>query len=218
VCPQDDFSLSDAIGVTSTGAEYAIKWPKGYRKVVVDQSKAQSLAEAFSWPSKAKVNLEKLTEQIGSEFKPVLLADRELTVSSNFSGVCSQSRGTMVLQAHGFGKCRFRHVSFCEKAKQCQHKLVRDFPNACVYTDQLHLLHTDTQLELHNQNGFEAMCQFLDAAPLNHQLPCFRHNGFCPQVFDVDLNLFGAPCVADSTMGKCDKDDGVSRKVSCTEL
>ena len=106
---------------------------KGYRKVVVDQSKAQSLAEAFSWPIKAKVNLEKLTEQIGSEFKPVLLADGELTVSSNFSGVCSQScrhmdleRGAklswhfflssrlpfFVVQAHGFGKGREIKLAF----------------------------------------------------------------------------------------------------------
>ena len=99
--------LSDGVGYIGEN-QYPLKWPKTLKKSYPEQMKAQSIHEAFQWPVKALRNLQGLKETM-KNFKPVLLSNRELTISSNFSGICSQSRGACILQSHGFG-CRFRHV------------------------------------------------------------------------------------------------------------
>ena len=60
---------------------------------------------------------------------------------------------------------------------------------------------------------FAETMKVLETAQIKSMVPCVRH-GLCPLPRDVDLCVFGAPCVADSTMGKMDKDESVSRKVS----
>ena len=63
----------------------------------------------LSYGQKAKANLEKLKLEVKPGEKPALLSNATFAVSSNFSGICSASRGARVLEAHGFG-CQFRHV------------------------------------------------------------------------------------------------------------
>lgn len=101
--------VSDAIGKTSSGQPYAAKWPRLYKRVVPDPSLEQTIEEAFAWPVKAKRNLEILKAGIKPDCKPALLSGRTLTLSSNFSGICSQSRGARILENHSFGSF-FRHV------------------------------------------------------------------------------------------------------------
>ena len=110
---QDGLDLSDAVRVTQDLQQpYAIEWPKLYKKRVPNASCSQSLQETFNWPAKAKANLEKLSEQVGPGVKPALLYGKRQSISSNFSGICSQSRGSQILENHSFGPgCHFNHVT-----------------------------------------------------------------------------------------------------------
>lgn len=102
-------SVSDALSTTSSGQVFATKWPRAYKTVVPHRDDGQSLQQAFLWAEKAKANLEKLKLEVKPGEKPALLSNATFAVSSNFSGICSASRGARVLEAHGFG-CQFRHV------------------------------------------------------------------------------------------------------------
>ena len=210
---QVDPEMRDSIGTTAAGRDFAKKWPKHYKKVAPDPEKSQSLVEAFSWPVKAKQNLARIVEALPADRHPVLLSNRRLSCTSNFSGVCSQTRAAMVLEAHKFG-CQFAHLSFCEKTKQCQHRLVQDFPQSCIFTDQLHLLQTEGHEAMQKCKTFEESRGVLDKTFINSRSSCFRHSSLCKLPQNPDITWFGAPCVADSTMGKFDKDEGVSRRAS----
>ena len=205
--------VSDGLAFTDAGQEYALKWPKSKKKVVPDPAKAQTLEEAFQWPVKAKTNLQKLIQELPGHLRPVLLSGRELSVASSFSGICSQSRGALVLQAHNYG-CNFKHISFCEKRRECQIRLIRDFPCACIFVDQMNLVSIDVQSQLLKAKGFEETIEVLKHASFNSQAPCCRHNSLCSLPVQPDLCLFGAPCVDDSSMGKMGCDDGSSRRVT----
>lgn len=43
---------------------------------------------------------------------------------------------------------------------------------------------------------------------------CTHHQRMCPLSTDVDLEVFGAPCIDDSTWGKSMQDDGEARKAA----
>ena len=107
--PQEGIDLSDAVGTTARGQQYANKWPRGYKHIRPDPSRAQSVESAFNWPQKARQNLEGLKAELMEDEKPALLSGRNFRVSSNFSGICSQSRGSRILENNGFG-CSFHHV------------------------------------------------------------------------------------------------------------
>ena len=106
---QEGVDISDAIGVTKTGQPFAKKWPKRYKSITPIPERSQSVQQAFQWPAVALQNLDSLKLELAPGEKPLLLSGRTLSVSSNFSGICSQSRGARVLQSHGFG-CSFEHV------------------------------------------------------------------------------------------------------------
>lgn len=165
---------------------------------------------------KAKKNLDRLVQDLHPSVKPVLLSGRQLTIASSFSGVCSQSRGASVLQSHGFG-CAFKHICFCEKVQQCQLKLARDFPESCIFTNALSPVSADVQMELHKCSEIEDMKKVLEKANLASHVPCYRHGGLCSLPTNVDVSIFGAPCIHDSTMGKLAKDEGFSRKAAWKE-
>lgn len=114
--------VMDAIGKTSNGQPYAAKWPKLYKRVVPDSSIEQTIQEAFAWPVKAKKNLEILKAEMNPDHKPALLSGRTFTISSNFSGICSQSRGARILENYSFG-CFFQHVQ--SSALNCVHTTYR---------------------------------------------------------------------------------------------
>ena len=67
-----------------------------------------SLQEAFSWPAKISdiLHSDILPSTKG---RPLISSGREITIASNFSGVCTQSRSAAVLQANKIG-VTFRHV------------------------------------------------------------------------------------------------------------
>lgn len=107
---QDTVDVCDAVARTSSGQPYAYKWPKSYKWIVPDLSRAQSLEDAFEWSAKARLNLEDLKKGLKQDEMPALVSGKCFTVSSNFSGICSQSRGSKIIEQHGFG-CSFQHVS-----------------------------------------------------------------------------------------------------------
>lgn len=209
---QGNVDVSDAVGTIGT-CQFGAKWPRLYKKVVPEPTKAQCLQEAFSWPAKVKKNLDRIVEGSRDARNSILLSRRRLEVTSNFSGICSQSRGCAILESHGYG-CTFHHKSFCEKTKQCQQKLARDFGAACIFKDQMHLIDTTTHLQLQAATKFEDCMGILERVNLNTTAGCSRHGGRCLIPTRPDLNLFGAPCVDDSSMGSHSMDQGIARKVT----
>ena len=105
----------DALGTTDRGEVFATKWPRRYGRVVPSLDRGQSIQETFSWPAKVRANLEQLKSELEREEKPALLSEATFRVTSNFSGICSASRGAHILEAHQFG-CRFEHVQFSASA------------------------------------------------------------------------------------------------------
>ena len=110
-CAQEDLCIDDAISFTEKGKQpYAVKWPRMFKKRVPRADHAQSLQDVFRWPLLAKENLERLKTELDPDVKPLLLSNKNLTISSNFSGICSQSRGSKILESHAIGSVSFQHV------------------------------------------------------------------------------------------------------------
>ena len=235
-----------------------VKWPSDRKKVSPCTVPEQSLEEAFTWPQKAMAKLSVLLPEIFKHGKPLLAEKRTLKVVSNFSGVCSQTRAMMALQARpefplsfdhaegldflyllqlasfecilvGFciGRCFVRcsvpqqsilvmppsyEVAFTELVKQGQQTLCRDFPNACVFKNQMDVLSPDSFCTLVGSLGFEDVLANVRSASFASQAPCVQHKQQCPLPKQVDLAVFGSPCTDDSSQGSQKKDDGQTRK------
>lgn len=89
---------------------YPQKWPKcNFRPHEILQiSEHQSLQQAFQWPSIVREVLNQHIQDLGGDC--LAGTDVELTLSSHWSGVCTQSQGAKILQSNGVTKCKFRHV------------------------------------------------------------------------------------------------------------
>lgn len=105
-------------------------------------------------------------------------------------------------------------VSFSEKTKQGQQCLKRDFPCAHVFKNVVDVV-PDTYRDdvLSADNSIEKVCNILGGFRLMRAAPCVAHDGICQIPTRPDLSLFGAPCVDDSQMGSCLKEDGCTRRV-----
>jgi len=173
----------------------------------------QSLRDAFGWPAQVK---EKLPDVVASIEKnghiPVISTGLCLRVASFFSGICSQSRGAQILQNHGFG-VSFSHIAFTEKSKQCHSVLKEDFPDSCLFKDQMHYLTPKCREQVASAKNCEAVVACLKEASFGRRAACLRHDDCCrlPRT-SLDLAVFGAPCVDDSAAGKSLKEEGPARR------
>lgn len=110
----DNFAVSDAcedgLGYVN-GQPYPTKWPKHRNFHDINQCQKQSLQDAFNWPAIVRDAMREHLLSLGSSAQP-LAADcnRCLTVSSHWSGVCTQSRGSQILAANDVVGCRFKHA------------------------------------------------------------------------------------------------------------
>lgn len=84
-------------------------WPKGRTRVEPGLLPHQTLSEAFRWPEKIKSAVKLLNEPSAGLEQAIIFKEKVLTVSSHFSGVCTQSRAAMVLESHGISP-RFKHA------------------------------------------------------------------------------------------------------------
>lgn len=110
----------------------------------------------------------------------------------------------------------FSHVSFCEKIAQAQRVLCRDFPKACVFSDQWGALDPADRLKLQGAKTQQEVDQLLSNAEFVCRAQCKQHNYLCKlnRTSALDMSWFGAPCVDDSTMGPQKMDNGASRLVT----
>ena len=104
-------------------------------------------------------------------------------------------------------------VSFCEKIAQAQRVLCRDFPKACVFSDQWGALDPADRLKLQGAKTQQEVDQLLSNAEFVCRAQCKQHNYLCKlnRTSALDMSWFGAPCVDDSTMGPQKMDNGASR-------
>ena len=85
-------------------------WPSDRPKIDLEACPAKSLADAFKWPQVVKTNLKEILRNIGpSQGTPLVGSGQCLTTSSFFSGVCTQTRAAMVLEANAMG-VSFQHA------------------------------------------------------------------------------------------------------------
>lgn len=107
--------------------------------------------------------------------------------------------------------------SFCEKTRQGQATLRRDFKEACVFGNQWQVLEPADQNKLKNANGIEEINAFLKKTEFLVRAKCTQHNYLCRLVRPdqgPDITFFGAPCKDDSTMGTQKQDSGKHRAES----
>ena len=103
-------------------------------------------------------------------------------------------------------------VSFTEKDRHSQGFLAKEYPTACLFGDKLNLLKpVDKASLLGASNSVEAF-KALETFELNARCNCLRHGVLCSIHTSPDINIFGAPCVDDSSLGKQSMDEGISRK------
>ena len=201
------------LGKTEQGEEFAVRWPSTFKRIPPTPGNTQSLKEAFGWPAQVK---EKLPGVIASMQEgghiPVISSGRCLKVASFFSGICSQSRGAQILQNHGFG-VSFSHVAFTEKSKQCHSVLKEDFPDSCLFKDQMHYLTPKCREQVASAKNSEAVAACLQKGSFARRGACLAHDDCCrfPGT-NIDLAVLGAPCVDDSTAGNSLKEEGPARR------
>lgn len=201
------------LGRTEQGEEFAVRWPSAFKRIPPTSDNVQSLRDAFGWPAQVK---EKLPDVVASIEKnghiPVISTGLCLRVASFFSGICSQSRGAQILQNHGFG-VSFSHIAFTEKSKQCHSVLKEDFPDSCLFKDQMHYLTPKCREQVASAKNCEAVVACLKEASFGRRAACLRHDDCCrlPRTI-LDLAVFGAPCVDDSAAGKSLKEEGPARR------
>lgn len=93
--------------------------------------------------------------------------------------------------------------------KQGRDTLLRDFPKeACVFRNVLEVL----PVELRNDPARAKPKTFETHAR------CDRHGSMCQLPCNVDLCVFGAPCVDDSSIGSLRTDDGDARFASWLQM
>jgi len=207
------------LGRTEQGEEFAVRWPSAFKRIPPTSDNVQSLKDAFGWPAKVK---EKLPDVVASMQKsghiPVISTGLCLRVASFFSGICSQSRGAQILQNHGFG-VSFSHIAFTEKSKQCHSVLKEDFPDSCIFKDQMHYLTPKCREQVASAKNCEAVVACLREASFVRRAACLTHDDCCRlPCMSLDLAVFGAPCVDDSPAGKSLKEEGPARRVTLTCL
>lgn len=91
------------------GQPFPAGWPSERPRVRPNACPSKTMQEAFAWPTVAKRNLAGILSNLDPGVKPLIATGKCLKVSSHFSGMCTQSRGAMILEAHGFG-VTFQHV------------------------------------------------------------------------------------------------------------
>ena len=205
----------DGIAKTAKGQDYAVKWPKELARQIPAPEATQSLLQTFEWPVKAKKNLEKILEETkAAGHRPLIAESVRLSLTSFFSGICSSSRGSQIIEAHEYGNIKFHHTSFVEKTKQGQKCLARDFPRSCVFLDQMHCLAPKWRLKIEDAKTSHEVQNLLHEAQFAKRAFCCGHGAFCR--FECgDCALFGAPCVDDSPAGKSKQDEGNARSATC---
>ena len=92
---------------------------------------------------------------------------------------------------------------------QGQKTLARDFPEACVFKDCMSCVPPAYQADA-RESGSPPPYWATEAA-------CVQHKTWCKLKREVDLAVFGAPCVDDSSMGSNKKDEGASRQAPMLE-
>ena len=103
-------------------------------------------------------------------------------------------------------------VAFTEKIRQCQQVLLNDFSGSCMFKDQMDMIDLKDKVKVTSASTGEDARKIIQTCSLRARAPCLRHGGHCT-IPEADINLFGAPCVDDSPMGKRSMDDGLSRRV-----
>ena len=107
--PAQQAEDGDGLGYVN-GQPYPQSWPRSRPKVKLSLYPQKSLAEAFAWPTVVKRNLEEILNNLDPhDGTPVVSSGRSLKMSSNFSGICTQSRAARVLEEHQMG-VSFKHV------------------------------------------------------------------------------------------------------------
>ena len=92
------------------GDPYPMNWPTLRAKVRPVDRPAKTIDEAFNWPVVVKKNLKEILRNLGPNAgTPIICTGRLLKMTSNFSGICTQSRAAAVLQSHEMG-VSFKHV------------------------------------------------------------------------------------------------------------
>ena len=196
--------------MTPRGEPFAVKWPKHLQRQIPQPGSTQDLPEAFAWPSKAKANASRIREKM--EGSPILGSGARISLCSFFSGICSQSRGADILQNHEFG-VSFDHLSFVEKAKQCQRTLARDYPESCCFKNQMLFLNPKDKLAVEMATSAEEVQRILKRCGFSDRVWCTTHKSFC-RVPSAEMAILGAPCVDDSMAGKKQEDEGAARKAT----
>lgn len=106
----------------------------------------------------------------------------------------------------------FLQVAFTELNKQGRQTLQRDFPHSCTFLDVRDVLPE----ELRNNLDLEPRQESID---YEKHAPCDAHpDQTCSLPRNIDIAMFGAPCVDDSPMGALKKDNGKARKAALMTL
>lgn len=101
-----------------------------------------------------------------------------------------------------------------EKCKQGQKTLSRDFPHSHVFRNTLDVLPKSVLHNIAKADGITKVESILQDVDFCSVARCECHCTECPLPSEVDLGVFGAPCVDDSTIGSMKQHDGEARKVA----
>lgn len=96
------------------GQPYAAKWPnhrEKIRRTLLARSTPQTLKEAFGWPSIIRDELASYLEDFTGATMPIAGLPLDLSTSSVWSVVCTQSRAASILRANNVVQCSFKHVA-----------------------------------------------------------------------------------------------------------
>ena len=203
---------------TSHTLEKAFEWPTVLKealtgricKGVAATSQVLTVASHWSGICTQSRGLEVLqaNKLVSCTFRHVQYSDRlKQSAKSSFQYCCIYSMYIYMFQQFLHLFYFFCKVSFTEKTKQGQATLQRDFQQACVFQDCLHILPEHMRQDPSNASepfGYETCA------------PCVQHKDqrtTCPIPINFDISIFGAPCVDDSTMGTLKKEEGKARPV-----
>ena len=112
-------------------------------------------------------------------------------------------------------------VSFCEKTKQGQNCIQRDWPGCHVFTDAMHVVEEQDRNNIVQASSAAEAEKALQSCTFVSKAKCMAHKEACSLPQRPDVSLFGAPCVDDSPMGPLKKDDGAARRaisLHCVKL
>lgn len=104
------------LGFTDSGQPFAVGWPKCRKwPVTADAAVPQTLAEAFGWPSVVREEMKEHLKDISAGHAVVAAVKRPLQTTSHWSGICTQSRASIVLESNHVVACSFTHAPSLEK-------------------------------------------------------------------------------------------------------